>query len=388
MEWVHSTSIAAIAGSWNHLANDLYSRPEWLASYERAGVDREYAMTLGTSAPGLGVVMDKAIGTSSIFDDPARLLHVDPIDLSPHLKPDERQRLDDARAVSRESWTPNLAGVVSVLPGAFLPGILRGDATSDALAEKAVDFLEARAQEAGAHSTAVAHVPVGDRTLRDVLDQRGYSSFACVADCVLHTPWESFDEYLAAMTNSKRSSARRKIRDFTAKGAVLVDADPATLGEQHARLVTTHMAKYGHAVTLQESQQILETIAYHLRDFVRLLEVRGDGRLVAFLVYHAAQDTLYPKLLGFSEDADEVAPYAYFQLLFYGMVERAVTGGFRRVVLSPESYRAKALHGCRYEPRVCYVKFRHRSSEATDQIASLLDSAYRRRLESQPWSPL
>lgn len=387
-EQPHYGAVADVATPWRRLARDLYTTPEWLASYEGPGPDRAYTVLPGTGTPRLAVVSDVITGGGPLFDDPASLLHTDPVDITPHLHPDERRQLDHARAVSRESWMPDAPRVVSVLPGAFLPGVVRGDPSDRHSAERAVDVVEARARGAGAHSVAFAHVRAGDRTLRDVLEDRGYSFYTCVADCVLRTPWRSFDAYLGAMTERRRSRVRREIRDFASKGAKLVDADPAALGEQHALLNVTHMTKYGHVLTPVRSEQILRRIAHQLHATVRLLEVRSGGRLVAFLLYHAAHGKLYPKLLGMSDDVKDAAPYAYFQLCYYAMVDRAVSGGFREIVLGPESYGAKALRGCRYEARVHYVRFPGRPPNLTDRVATLLDQAYRSRLESQPWAPL
>ncbi|MFE2040235.1 GNAT family N-acetyltransferase [Streptomyces sp. NPDC059477] len=381
-------NISDLSPLWRTLAKGLYSSPEWLASYERPGIDRTYTLVTGTGGPRLGVVGELTARGHPIVDNPARLLHMDPVDLSPYLGSGERQRLDRARAESARSWTPDLPGVVSALPGGFLPGVLRADPDDFALAEEAVTLLEHQAHEAGAHSTALAHVPETDRTLRDVLARRGYSSFTCVAECVLRTPWRSFEAYLGAMTERRRSRVRRELHDFAESGAALVPVDPQTLGDRHALLHQAHRARYGHTVTLPGARRILAETLRHLGGSVRLLEVRARGRLVAFLLYHESDGLLYPKLFGLSDDVDAVAPFALSRLCYYAMVERAVARGLHGIVLGPEAYGAKARHGCGYEQRLCHVKFHHRPRRVTDEMARLLDTAYRRRLNSQPWCPL
>ncbi|MGW2039578.1 GNAT family N-acetyltransferase [Streptomyces virginiae] len=239
-----------------------------------------------------------------------------------------------------------------------LPGTDREGAIGELLA--AVDAF-CRAEEIPSQS--FLWESGGDAALHRALAGHGYLEFLSDLEYDLDTgACASLEEYLGTLERKRRTVVRAEIRKFGEAGLCVervADPDPALIA-RCAELSEGQQKKYGLPVDRGAMERLFTALlaapalgpALYV---VRRRDVQGPD-VLGFLLCLEAGGVLHPKFLGF--DATEVGSgYAYFNLVFYHQVERAVAGGARRISYGMGSADAKRLRGCRPAPVRGWIRF-------------------------------
>ncbi|MEU9085330.1 GNAT family N-acetyltransferase [Streptomyces sp. NPDC048357] len=196
----------------------------------------------------------------------------------------------------------------------------------------------------------------GDGELHRALAGHGYLGFLSDLEYDLDTgSHTTLEEYLGTLDRKRRTVVRAEIRKFAEAGMrveQISEPDPAVIA-RCAELSEEQQKKYGLPVERAAMERLFTALLGAPRLGPALYVVRGrEGEgpdIAGFLLCLEGGGVLHPKFLGF--DAAAVgASYAYFNLVFYHLVERAVTGGARRIAYGMGSADAKRLRGCRPAP--------------------------------------
>ena|GEM_PF-1197924 len=168
-------------------------------------------------------------------------------------------------------------------------------------------------------------------------------------NCAIEIKWDSFDQYLAHLSHSRRRSALRERERFRESGLEVEVKDLRSCLEELPPLATKLQAKYGHASTEREIAALLEAQARHLNSESRVFLCKRQGRLVAFSLFYRWRDSLYGRLAGF-DYAATAGTDAYFNLAFYIPIQLALEENLKRLKLGMASWRAKAMRGAALDP--------------------------------------
>jgi predicted N-acyltransferase len=168
-------------------------------------------------------------------------------------------------------------------------------------------------------------------------------------NCAIQIGWESFEQYLAHLSHSRRHSALRELSRFQESGLEIEVSDLRSCLAELPALAARLQAKYGHASTESEIAAQLEAQARHLNSESRVLLCRRQGRLVAFSLFYRWRDRLYGRLAGF-DYAATAGTDAYFNLAFYIPLQLALDENVRQLKLGMASWKAKAMRGASFDP--------------------------------------
>jgi predicted N-acyltransferase len=140
--------------------------------------------------------------------------------------------------------------------------------------------------------------------------------------------YQTFDDFLAALSSNRRKTVRRERRDALAA----VDVVPLTgeaLTEEHwdaffGFYVDTGNRKWGRPYL---NRRFFSVLSERMADKVLLLLARKDRRWVAGALNLIGADCLYGRHWGCSEDI----PFLHFELCYYQAIEHAIRLGLPRV---------------------------------------------------------
>jgi len=210
---------------------------------------------------------------------------------------------------------------------------------------------------------------------RDALRLLGYRSVDTEPDMVLslHPTWKKYDDYLASLTSSYRSSARKLVKDCSAAGLTLRTINAAEMlarqHELHALYEQVHQAQGLRLATL--SPGYLSAMAHALGErFVCRVAERG-GQWLGFVTSVHDGPTALGYYIGYDRTANSEAPI-YLSLL-QSTIEDAIGFGAQRLSLGRTALEPKAKMGCRPEPIACAV--RHRVSALNWIVSALTRTA-------------
>jgi hypothetical protein len=167
--------------------------------------------------------------------------------------------------------------------------------------------------------------------------------------CAIEIEWDSFDQYLAGLSHSRRRSALKERKRFHQSGLGIEVRDLRSCLDELPRLATRLQAKYGHAATEDEIAAQLEAQARHLNSESRVLLCRRQGRPVAFSLFYRWGDRLYGRLAGFDYSAT-AGTDVYFNLAFYLPLQLALDENVKQLKLGMASWKAKAMRGASFDP--------------------------------------
>lgn len=210
-----------------------------------------------------------------------------------------------------------------------------------------------------------------DDVARDALRLLGYRHVETEPDMVLtlQPSWKTFDDYLASLTSSYRSAAKRLDKDCAAKGITMrvISAD-----EMHARHADikglydqVHQAQGMRLASLAPAY--LSEMALALSDRFVCRVAERDGQWLGFITSVKDGDTAVGYYVGFDRVANAEAPI--YLALLQSTIADAIAFGSRRLSLGRTALEPKSKMGCKPEPLACAV--RHRVS-AVNWITSAL----------------
>ena len=212
--------------------------------------------------------------------------------------------------------------------------------------------------------------------VRESLRLLGYRSVDTEPDMVLTLApgWQRFDDYLASLTSSYRSSAKKLLKDCAAAGVTLrcIDADEMARrqDELHALYEQVHQAQGLRLASLQPGYLPAMARALGEHGFAcRIAEL--DGRAVGFVTAVKDGATALGYYIGYDRDTNQHAP-VYLALL-QSTIEDALRFGAARLSLGRTALEPKARMGCKPEPLACAA--RHRVSAVNGLVSAITRSA-------------
>ncbi len=206
----------------------------------------------------------------------------------------------------------------------------------------------------------VKDFPAADKVGQESLRLLGYRSVETEPDMVLtiRPEWKKPDDYLASLTSSYRSNAKKLIKDCAAAGVTfrLIDATEmiARADELHALYLQVHEGQGLRLATLNPAYlpALAQTLAKRFR--CRLAEI--DGAAVGFVTSLLDNDTAVGYYIGYDKTTNATVPI-YLTLLGY-CVDDAIEMGAARMSIGRTALEPKAKMGCQPVALVCAVKHR------------------------------
>jgi predicted N-acyltransferase len=168
------------------------------------------------------------------------------------------------------------------------------------------------------------------------------------SEAYLDLDFESFDAYVATLPSAWRAKRRRERRRFLESGLHLRTVPPAVMPADAAGLLAQVESKYGGASdrSHREIRTYLRTTAMAMGRDATALVAEQDGRLVAFSVLWDTGSGWRVRSWGCDYRASVIREsFAYFNLVVYEPLIRAVAAGVSRLVLGSGSLPAKVERG-------------------------------------------
>jgi uncharacterized protein len=140
--------------------------------------------------------------------------------------------------------------------------------------------------------------------------------------------YASFEDFLAALSSSRRKTIRRERRDAQAD-LEIVAVSGAELTEEHwdaffAFYMDTGSRKWGRPYL---NRLFFSLLGERMADKVLLVMARREGRWIAGALNLIGRDTLFGRNWG----ALEQIPFLHFELCYYQAIEQAIRLGLKRV---------------------------------------------------------
>jgi predicted N-acyltransferase len=140
--------------------------------------------------------------------------------------------------------------------------------------------------------------------------------------------YETFDDFLGALSSNRRKTIRRERRDALAQVDVVALTGDA-LREEHwdaffGFYMDTGARKWGRPYL---NRQFFSLMSERMGDKVLLLLARRNGRWVAGALNLLGADCLYGRHWGCNQDI----PFLHFELCYYQAIEHAIRLGLPRV---------------------------------------------------------
>ncbi|MBX3624908.1 MAG: GNAT family N-acetyltransferase [Rhizobacter sp.] len=210
---------------------------------------------------------------------------------------------------------------------------------------------------------------------RESLRLLGYRSVETEPDMVLtlQPGWKQYDDYLASLTSSYRSSAKKLVKDCAAAGITLrlatLDEMLARQDELHDLYKQVHQAQGLRLASLTPGYLVAMAQALGERFVCRVAE--RDGKWLGFVTSVNDGETALGYYIGYDRAANADAPI--YLALLQSTVEDAISFGARRLSLGRTALEPKAKMGCKPEPLACAV--RHRVSALNWIVSALTRTA-------------
>lgn len=209
----------------------------------------------------------------------------------------------------------------------------------------------------------------------DVLRLLGYRSVETEPDMVLSLKpaWKHFDDYLANLTSSYRSAAKRLPKDCAAENITFRLVDAAEMTARQVELQglydQVHQAQGLRLASLTPGY--LGAMAHALGDRFVCRVAERDGRWLGFITSVKDGDTAIGYYVGYDREANAQAPI--YLALLQSTIEDAIGFGATRLSLGRTALEPKSKMGCKPEPLACAV--RHRVSALNWAISALTRTA-------------
>jgi predicted N-acyltransferase len=140
--------------------------------------------------------------------------------------------------------------------------------------------------------------------------------------------YASFDDFLAALSSSRRKTIKRERRDAQAE-VEIVAVSGADLREEHwdafyAFYTDTGARKWGSPYL---NRRFFSLIGERMADKILLILAKKDGRWIAGALNLLGRDTMFGRNWG----AIEHIPFLHFEVCYYQAIEQAILRGLKRV---------------------------------------------------------
>jgi predicted N-acyltransferase len=181
--------------------------------------------------------------------------------------------------------------------------------------------------------------------------------------------YETFDDFLAALSSRKRKAVKRERRDALANGLTIRAMKGADIDERHWDAFwlfyqDTGARKWGQPyLTRTFFRLIAETMTEHLL----LIVAERDGRPIAGALNFIGGDALYGRYWGCLEDH----PFLHFEICYYQAIDYAIANGLARVEAGAQGQH-KIARG--YEPVATHSAHWIANDSFRDAIARYLEA--------------
>ncbi len=145
----------------------------------------------------------------------------------------------------------------------------------------------------------------------------------------LNDGYQSFDNFLAALSSRKRKNIRKERKTAQAFGGQIISLTGDGIQPEHWDAFwqfyqDTGMRKWG---TPYLTRQFFDIVQEQMRDDVLLVMCKRDGRWVAGALNFIGGDCLYGRYWGCAEDY----PCLHFEVCYYQAIDYAIKQGLKRV---------------------------------------------------------
>ncbi len=189
----------------------------------------------------------------------------------------------------------------------------------------------------------------------EVLQNKGYKAVPGFPASRMELPWNSFDEYLAALRCDKRQEVRKKMKQLAAPEiSVQVIRDFGPYAEQLAELwtqVANHKSDYEHEHLTKE---YFEAINRELPDRSHILAIFKNKTMIAFGLCFEGDEEYFWAYIGMDYQYRDTYSL-YFNLVFQN-IKTALEHGKKVINMGITSYDFKVYIGCELDPLVYFVK--------------------------------
>ncbi len=201
----------------------------------------------------------------------------------------------------------------------------------------------------------------------------GYVLMTAVPKATLEVRWPSFDAYLASMTSSYRTEAKRRPRTAAEKKVeVEIRADFEELVPELHRLQRATAEQATELRGTVVPQEFLDILARHESSRVLLLRRGEGGEIIGFMLYVHAGKTLFMSFVGLDYQISK--EYALYYKLLYETVRYAIEGKFTRVEMGLTTLFPKMSVGADVSRTFILLRLRSRFWRALSRIAPYLSN--------------
>jgi uncharacterized protein len=227
------------------------------------------------------------------------------------------------------------------------PRLLVAPADDAAEAREAlVAGILAAAKQLGASSVHVTFALEGEA---DALAEAGFLSRMDQQFHFENEGYQTFEDFLAALSSRKRKAIRRERRDALANGITIEWLTGAAITEAHwdaffGFYMDTGARKWGRPYL---NRAFFSEIGRSMAERIVLIMAKREGRFIAGALNFLGAETLYGRNWG----AVEEHPFLHFEVCYYQAIDYAIAHGLRRVEAGAQGEH-KLARG--YAPRLTH----------------------------------
>ncbi|MFJ6024425.1 GNAT family N-acetyltransferase [Brevundimonas sp. NPDC092305] len=263
----------------------------------------------------------------ALSDDDGRVIGVMPLWLKGHSQGEYVFDHSWADAYERAGgrYYPKLLGAVPFTPAAGPRFLAHPDADHATVREALLQGALALTERLGASSL---HVNFPDRGDWDAMGEAGLLRRQDIQYVWRNGGYQTFDEFLSALSSNRRKTIRRERREAQA-GLDIRVLTGAEIEDSHwnaffAFYMDTGSRKWGRPYLTRD---FFSRIGATMADRIALVMAFRDGTPIAGALNLIGRDALYGRQWG----ALEEVPFLHFELCYYRAIEFAIARGLSRV---------------------------------------------------------
>ncbi|WP_405450476.1 GNAT family N-acetyltransferase [Streptomyces achromogenes] len=246
-----------------------------------------------------------------------------------------------------------------------------------------VDGLVDHARREGISTVAFARVRAQDELLLGVLESRGWS------DCLIGGGGSislagcegDFERYLQRLPSKRRTSVRHEMKAFRARGLDIAQEELPDFLEDFVGLELQNYLKYGQAMTTAELLQRRSAWHRAVGGRLKAASCRKEGRLVGGLLFYEGGGRIDVLSVGF-DYAEIEGAFAYFNMVFYWIIQYALAHSVTTVDFGTEALKGKLSRGADLYPLHLFLDPGAADNAVVGDWLRLVD----RRNREAPWA--
>jgi len=359
---VHDTLATVSPSLWATVAAEagLYSSYEWLTLVEQETPGRCRYLVAGD---GVGIV--GALPVYLVADEPNQ--YYDPRSVFRAAVPGRNGRYCLAGSRSGYNNEPLLAG-------------WRSETEQLGAVAALLDELAVLSEAEGLEHSFLLYLNARGLRRITACSEHAFPLLSYSGDAWLDAPGQSFDDYLAGLTTTRRKTTLKEIRRFAEQGLSVARADPRDRLDLIVEFARRGNAKYGIETSEAELRTRVERQCAALGPHGVLFVCHRGPTVVGMALAYRWEDRLYLRMSGFDHDA--VSAYPYFNVVIYEPLRYCYETGLQGLHLGTGSHHAKAARGARIGP-LGSVALPSSGAVGTDPAAPTARAGVRRYWEQQ-----